>query len=51
MISTESTPAIRRSAIDDGRVEGLGLEQVGERVAHHVVELEHRVGRAVGAAG
>ena len=48
MISTESTPAIRPVAVDDRRVAGLGLEQVGERVAHHVVEVEDRVGLAVG---
>ena len=42
MISTERTPAIRPLVVDHRRVLGLGLEQVGERVAHHVVELEHR---------
>ena len=42
MISTESTPAIRAAAVGHRRVLGLALEQVGERVAHHVVEVEHR---------
>jgi hypothetical protein len=38
----------RTAPVDDGRVTGLGLKHVGERVAHHVREIEHRVRRAVG---
>src|SRR5215212_3901576 len=33
--------------VDHRRVLGLALEEVGERVAHHVVELEHRSERGV----
>ena len=35
--------------VHDGRVAGLGLEQVGEGVAHHVVELDHGLGARIGA--
>ena len=48
MISMESTPAIRPCRVGHRGVLGLGLEQVGERVAHHVVEVEDRLGAAVG---
>src|SRR6476646_3194187 len=33
--------------VDHRRVLSLALEQVGERVAHHVVELQHRPERRV----
>src|SRR3954447_4090334 len=38
-------------AVDHRRVLGLVLEEVGERVAHHVVGLEDRAQRRVGLAG
>ena len=50
MISTESTPAMRPSASTTGRVAGLGLEQIREGVAHHVVEIQHRVRTRIGAS-
>ena len=38
-------------AVGHRRVLRLALEQVGERVAHHVVEVEHRPGRESGRRG
>ena len=40
MISTEGTPAIRPEASATRRVLSLALEQVGEGVAHDVVEVK-----------
>ena len=51
MISIESTPAIRPSASVTAAYLGLALEQVGERVAHHVVEFEHRAERRIRPVG
>ena len=47
--STESTPAIRPASSTHRRVAGLRLEQVGQRVAQYVVELDHRGGGGAGA--
>jgi hypothetical protein len=38
-------------AVDHGRVLDPCLQQVGERVAHHVVDFEHRPERRVGLLG
>ena len=50
MISTERTPAIRPRH-RDRRVLGLGLQQIGERVAHDVVEVQDRLWTRIGPLG
>ena len=51
MISTERMPVMRAVVVDHRRVHRLALEQVGERVAHHVAGFQHRPERRVGVVG